>query len=84
MIEVLQTEVTGEGALSHPLKADRKESLWEFQGWLYLEGAKNRPFSMQNLSKLFYGGSSTPGIQSLFDMFDSHSWQLQAVCCTSQ
>lgn len=61
MIEVLQTEVTGEGALSHPLKADRKESLWEFQGWLYLEGAKNRPFSMQNLSNYSMGGAQPQG-----------------------
>lgn len=47
MTEVLQTEVTGEGALSHRLKADRKESLWEFQGWLYLESAKPSPFQFK-------------------------------------
>lgn len=47
MIEVLQTEVIGEGALSHRLKADRKESRWEFQGWLYLESAKPSPFQFK-------------------------------------
>jgi len=47
VIEVLQTEVTGEGALSHCLKADRKESQWELQGWLYLESAKPSPFQFK-------------------------------------
>lgn len=47
MIEVLQTEVTGEGALSHRLQADRKESQWELQGWLYLESAKPGPFQFK-------------------------------------
>lgn len=79
MIEVLQTEVIGEGALSHRLKADRKESQWEFQGWLYLESAKPSPFQFKMWQTIVWR-ELNPRIQTPFDMFDSHSWQWEALC----
>lgn len=80
MTEVLQTEVTGEGALSHRLKADRKESQWEFQGWLYLESAKSSPFSIQNLTTYCMEGAKPQGFSLTLVCFDSHSRQWEALC----